>query len=445
LDVPFIIVSATIGEEVAVDAMRAGAHDYVMKNNRARLLPAIERELREAQVRKDREQLEKELLQSQKMEAVGRLAGGVAHDFNNILTVILGYSELLLRDLHAADPLRRSAEEIRNSVERASALTKQILAFSRKQTQQPVVLNLSTVVREMERMLRRLIGEHMDLVIIAPNSLGNVKADPRQIEQVLLNLVVNARDAMPTGGTITVEIADVTLDEPYTRTHSGVAAGQYITLSVGDTGTGMTPEVKAHLFEPFFTTKSTGQGTGLGLATVYGIVKQSGGHITVESEVGRGSTFNIYLPRVLEAAPAAPQPEQCGDLPRGDEIVLVVEDEPAVRVLAARLLRGLGYHVLEAENGNDALRVATAHVGQPIDLLLSDVVMPQMGGKELTDLLRPIHPETKVLFASGYTGDALFCQGTLEPQFAFLQKPYTSAALAHKVRQVLDEPLPVAA
>jgi len=446
-DLPFILVSAVVSEETAVAAMKAGAHDYIMKRKLARLAPAIERELREAQTRAARKTAEAalrlseaQLRQAQKLEAVGRLAGGVAHDFNNILTVIAGHSELLLRQLSDADPRRKNAEQIEKSASFAAALTRQLLTFSRKQVIEPRVLNPNTVVLDVEKLLRRLIGEDVEFCTVLDPAAGNIKADPGQIEQVIMNLAVNARDAMPTGGKLTVATANTSLDENYVKHFPDLSAGDYVMLAVTDTGTGMSEEVKAHLFEPFFTTKPAGKGTGLGLATCFGIVKQNSGHINLDSELGRGTTFKIYFPRVQSALEPARVPTQPAAVAGGRETVLLVEDEPAVRELTAFALREQGYTVFEAVNGEEGLRVAREQGGK-IDLVLTDVIMPVMGGKEMADHLRTSHPDTKVLFTSGYTEDAIGHHGVLRPGIVFLQKPYMTTTLARKVREVLDEGL----
>jgi len=559
LDVPFICVSGTISEEMAVAAMKAGANDWVTKGQLKRLLPAIERELREARGRAalraseasyahlverapvgiyrsspagrflsvnaalvrilgydsaadvlrldmardvyadpaerqrlldrdtytDREydeveatwkrkdgrllsvqlsvravrkgageveyyetfvrdvteqrRLQQQRGQSQKMEAVGRLAGGIAHDFNNLLTVITSYSDLLLQDLGGEDPKREDVEQVRKAAEGAAALTRQLLAFSRQQVLAPRVVSLSVVVQGVEKMLRRVIGEDVDLVTALDLNVGSVKADVGQLEQVLMNLAVNARDAMPTGGKLTIETANVEHDPDYAREREAALLRRFVMLAVSDTGIGMDEATKARIFEPFFTTKEPGKGTGLGLATVYGIVQQSGGFIWVYSEPGHGTTFKIYLPQVeapLEGRAVGAAP---GDLPRGTETILLVEDAAAVRAVTRQVLERQGYTVLEAAHGAAALQTAAGHPG-PIHLLLTDVVMPVLSGRQLADQLARLRPDAKVLYASGYTDDAVVRHGVLEAGISYLQKPFTADSLARKVREVLDRP-----
>ena len=372
------------------------------------------------------------------MEAVGRLAGGVAHDFNNLLTIINGYSELALERLHPSDPLRSFIKEITKAGGRAASLTRQLLAFSRQQVLAPRVLDLNSLVADVEKMLRRLIGEDIDLVMVPGAELGRVKADPGQIEQILVNLAVNARDAMPEGGKLVIETANVELDDAYVRNHQVVLTrGRYVMLAMSDTGAGMDAATQAHIFEPFFTTKEQGKGTGLGLSTVYGIVKQSGGFIWVYSEPGLGSTFKIYLPSVEDAAEPV-QGSEARELPfGGSETILLVEDEEAVRALAARVLQERGYKVLESASPEDALQIAE-HQQEPIALLLTDVVLPRMSGRKIAEHLTLLRPSMKVLYMSGYTDDAIVRSGMLEANTAFLQKPFTPAGLARKVREVLD-------
>jgi PAS domain S-box-containing protein len=382
--------------------------------------------------------LEEQFRQSQKMEAVGRLGGGIAHDFNNLLTIIKGYSQLSLLDLKENDPLWGNIQEIQKATQRATDLTRQLLAFSRRQILDLKVLDLNTLLKDLDKMLRRIIGEDIELTTLLAENLGRVKIDPGQFEQMILNLAVNARDAIPSGGKLTIETANVVLDEEYARTHVSVTPGPYVRLSVSDTGVGIPLEVKEKVFEPFFTTKEKGKGTGLGLSTVYGIVKQSGGNIWVYSEPAYGTTFKIYLPRVEEDLDTLYGQDETDFLPRGSETVLLVEDEPSVRDLAHRLLSQQGYRVLEATDGKEALHVVQEHIGEKIHLLLTDVVMPQMGGKELADQLKLLRPDIKVLYTSGYTDDAIVHHGVLEPGTHFLQKPFSPKTLSHKMREVLD-------
>ncbi len=391
------------------------------------------------QAEEARATLEGQLRQAQKMEAIGQLAGGVAHDFNNLLTVILGRSHVLLHRLDPGDPLRRQVDLIQKTAERAAELTRQLLAFGRKQVLQPKVLDLNAVVRGMERMVRRLIGEHIELVTALDSDVGSVLADPGQIEQVILNLAVNARDAMAQGGRLGLETANVLLDEAFARGNPGARRGRYVRLGITDTGVGMDAETRAHVFEPFFTTKEVGKGTGLGLATVYGIVKQSGGYITVASELGRGARFDIYLPRVAGAAAGQGSGPVLAELLRGSETILLVEDQDEVRELARDVLRMSGYGVLEARDGGEALERAVAHAG-PIHVLVTDMVMPRMGGRELADRLTATHPLLRVLYVSGYTDDVLVQHGALDPGTAFLQKPFRPETLARAVRELLDTP-----
>jgi two-component system, cell cycle sensor histidine kinase and response regulator CckA len=386
----------------------------------------------------ERRRLEEQLRQSQKMDAIGRLAGGIAHDFNNLLTVIAGRAQMILSRIRPEEPIHRDATLVRTTADRAAALTQQLLAFSRKQVLQPQVLNLNRVVTGMQPMLARLIGEDIDLSVVPAEGLGRTKADPGQLEQVIVNLVVNARDAMPEGGRLTIETADVEIDAAYASRHFSVAAGPYVMLAVTDTGSGMDEPTRSRVFEPFFTTKGPGKGTGLGLATVYGIVKQSGGDIQLYSEVGHGTSFKIYLPRVaeqvidaLDARPAITA------MPRGEETVLLVEDEPEVRDLAHEILEGSGYTVLQACDPQEAVLMAERHAG-PIRLLLTDVIMPRQSGRALAERLRPQRPEMHVLYMSGYTNEAIVRHGVLEPDTMFIQKPFTPAALGQKVREALD-------
>ena len=580
LDVPFIIVSGTIGEETAVEGMRSGARDYVLKDKLQRLTPAIERELRERDVRvarKDAEtalsesevryrrlaesgiigitivdvagnildandaylkmlgysreellhgslrwsdltppeflhlstratqqlessgvatpwetetlrkdgsrvpvlvgaamleypkciafaadltdrkhaesgrvqaeealdQSERQLRQVQKMDAVGRLAGGVAHDFNNVLSVILGYAEQLLDDLGPTEPMRADVDEIHKAATRAAGLTRQLLLFSRQQVIEPKVIDLNETLASMSEMLRRMLGEDVELATVMSKASARVKADPTYIEQVILNLVVNARDAMPTGGKLTIELQELVLDGSYAQGHLPAAAGPYVMLAVTDTGSGMDQETQGRIFEPFFTTKEVGKGTGLGLSTVFGIVQRSGGTIWVYSEPGKGTTFKIYLPKVdaeLEKPRAVSPPTTL----RGSETILLVEDEEQVRTVVLTILRRQGYKVVAARSAAEALELC-ARDSESIDLLLTDVVMPQLSGPELAKRLTALRPQLKVLCMSGYTDDSIVRHGVLASGVAYIQKPITQAGLARKVREVLDEPSSVAA
>ena len=387
----------------------------------------------------ERKKLEEQLRGAQKMEAIGRLAGGIAHDFNNLLTVINGYSEILLTRVEGGSPLAADLQEINKAGQRAATLTRQLLAFSRRQILEPKVLDLNPVISELEKMLRRLIGEDIELAARLDPAIGRVKIDPGQLEQVIMNLAVNARDAMPQGGKLSIETVNVELDEAYAAEHAGARAGSYVMLAVSDEGCGMDETVKSHLFEPFFTTKEKGKGTGLGLATVYGIVKQHGGYIWVYSEVGRGTTFKIHLPRV-EGAVEYPRPRGRGTgAQKGSETVLVVEDDPAVRRLVEEALRRNGYQVLMASSSNEARNLCLTQ-RRPIDLLLTDVVMPDLSGHELAKLLELLRPGLRVLYMSGYTDDTIVHHGVLDAGTAFLQKPFSPDALAAKVREVLDSP-----
>jgi two-component system, cell cycle sensor histidine kinase and response regulator CckA len=560
LDVPFIFVSGTMGEDAAVGAMQAGAQDYVVKGNFKRLVPAIERGLRDAQMRAqkiqaeqmlrlrtsaleaaanavvivqrdgriqwvnpaftsltgysaaeaigqnprllqsgqhdrpfyanlwqtilagrvwrgeminrrkdgslypedqtitpvrnargeithfigikqdvtERKRLEEQFLQAQKMEAVGHLASGVAHDFNNILTVILGYADLMEQELKPGDSTGPLVEEVRAAAERAVGLTKQLLIFSRKQKMQPVVLDPNEVLTGMQKMLQRIVDETIELTFTPGPAIGRVKADSGYLGQVVLNLVVNARDAMPNGGKLTIATSNCTLNENSTPTRTGQAAGDYVMLSVSDTGCGITDEVQARMFETFFTTKPEGKGTGLGLATCQTIVQQSGGHIEFDSEVGRGTTFRVYLPRADQPLEFADEPTRGGTLPRGTETLLVVEDEPSLRNLTARLLETQGYVVLRANSGQDGLRVAREHKGPPLRLVVTDVIMPEMGGTMMVERLAATYPDLKILYTSGYTDSGIEAQCQFNSNIAFLAKPYTPVRLTRKVRALLD-------
>uniref|UniRef100_Q02BV0 histidine kinase n=1 Tax=Solibacter usitatus (strain Ellin6076) TaxID=234267 RepID=Q02BV0_SOLUE len=436
VDLPVIVVSGKIRDSDVLAVLKAGAADHLTRTNLMRLNAAVERELRSARMRTDRVRLEEQFRQAQKMEAVGRLAGGVAHDFNNLLTVITGYSDLLLGSRDLKEAQRSALEEIRRSAERGGALTHQLLAFSRRQPMQARPLKIDELVLHMERMLRRLIGEDVELVTIAASS-ETVFADPGRLEQVIMNLVVNARDAMPGGGKLTIETGSIRLNDGLAARHLGVPPGQYVTIFITDTGVGMDQETQSHLFEPFFTTKNPGRGTGLGLATVYGIIRQSGGAIGIASEPGKGTSANIYLPRAKEKAePAVDRPPALMPL-TGRETILVVEDEARVRKLIVDVLTGRGYRVLEATRGEEALRICKTHADE-IDLAVVDVVMPEMNGPDLIRQMQPICKGIRVLYISGYTDEAMIHHGIPESGAAFLQKPFVPDQLARKVREVLD-------
>jgi two-component system cell cycle sensor histidine kinase/response regulator CckA len=386
-----------------------------------------------------RKNLEEQLLHAQKMEAVGRLAGGVAHDFNNMLTVVTGYDRMILDELSPPDPLRGYAEEILRAAERAGALTNQLLAFSRRQIMRPRIVSVNSILSQTEKMLLRLIGEDVVLRLNLDPAAGNIQADPGHVEQAVVNLAVNARDAMPLGGRLTIETANVTLDEHYARSHMGVKPGEFVLIAVSDTGHGMDAETRRHIFEPFFTTKEKGKGTGLGLATVYGMIKQTGGDIWVYSEPGNGTTFKLYFPRVAEPATDSRQPKSGSALRASGETVLVVEDEKAVRDLTVRILQQLGYTILTAGDAAEALEIGRAHAGE-IHLLLTDVVMPGMSGRQLADQLIQHRPGTRVLFLSGYTEDTVVHHGVLDAGVNFLPKPFSRENLARKLREVLEKP-----
>ncbi|MBI4615780.1 MAG: response regulator [Planctomycetes bacterium] len=435
-DLPIIMISSSAGEDVAVEAMKAGASDFFSKGNLVRIGHAVRRALAEAVERRARKKAEEDLRktaeqfrQAQKMEAIGRLAGGVAHDFNNLLQLILGCSNLLLDRLPPEDPSRADIEEIRLAGERASSLTRQLLAFSRKQIAAPVVLDLNDAVRNCEKMLRRLIGEDIHLSLSLAEGLRAIEADPALLDQVLMNLAVNARDAMPEGGSLEIRTANARLGESEGG-HLGLEPGEYVSLAVADTGCGMTNDVKSHLFEPFFTTKGPGKGTGLGLSTVHGIVKQARSAIEVESAVGKGSMFRIFFPAIDRTA-VAPVATPAKPASRGGgETILVVEDEDQVRTLIRRMLQKRGYRVLEAPNGLEALRLARRETA-PIDLVLSDTVMPEMGGIELARELATVRPGVSVMLVSGYSQVEI---GAAH----FIQKPFSAEDLARKVREIID-------
>jgi PAS domain S-box-containing protein len=424
------------GSERVIQARGRGQRDA--SGRIARLIGSAQDVTDRREAESEHQRLEEQLRQSQKMEAIGQLAGGVAHDFNNLLTLIKAYSGLVADQLDEGSAIKSDVVEIQRAAGRAASLTQQLLAFSRKQILQPRVLDLNRVSRDLEPMLRPLIGDNIQIVTKPGASLGRVKADPGQIEQVLINLSLNARDAMPSGGTLTIETANVELDEAYHGRHSVIAPGPYVLLAVSDTGVGMDEDTRSRVFEPFFTTKPVGKGTGLGLSTVYGIVKQSSGYIWVYSEPQRGTTFKIYLPRLVADEIGATTTEHPAVVPEsGSETVLLVEDEPAVRSLARRILERYGYTVLEARDGKDALRVAE-HYRQPIQLLVTDMMMPELSGRDVWTALSAKRSDLRVLYMSGYTNDDMMRRGFLDAGAAFLQKPFTETDLARAARTVLD-------
>jgi signal transduction histidine kinase len=437
IDLPLIVVSGKIKESDVLAALKAGAADHLTRQNLMRLNAAVEREIRAAGLRRERNRLEEQFRQSQKMEAVGRLAGGVAHDFNNLLTVITGYSDMLLAGTDLKPPHRTALEEIRRSAERGGALTHQLLAFSRRQPLEARLVRINELILQIEKLLRRLIGEDIELVTIPAASQDVVEADPGRLEQVIMNLVVNARDAMPDGGKLTIETGVAHLSEVFSAKQLGVSPGRYVVISISDTGIGMDEATQSHMFEPFFTTKNPGRGTGLGLATAYGIIRQSGGAIQITSQLGEGTTVRIYLPPAATKAPAVEEGARATARLTGKETILLVEDEARVRKLIVDVLTARGYQVLEATRGEEAIRLCKAHAGT-IDMAVVDVVMPEINGPDLVRQLLPIEPEMLVLYISGYTDEAIVHHGIPESGAAFLQKPFLPDALSRKVREILD-------
>jgi signal transduction histidine kinase len=436
-DLPLIIVSGTVGEDVAVGAMLAGANDYVMKSSLRRLGPSIQRELKEAQARRERHTLQLSLREAQKMEVMGQLAGGIAHDFNNLLTVIISFSRFALEDLPADSKCREDLTEVVSCADRAATLVRQLLAFSRRSVFSPQPLDVNHVLASSSKMLKRLVGEHIDLVFLSQDGLWPVIADPGLIEQMAVNLIVNARDAMPRGGKLTVETRNVDAGAHETAADPAHSSS-CVMIAISDTGTGIAPEVLGRIFEPFFTTKPPGSGTGLGLATVHGIVKQLKGDITVYSAVGRGTSFKVYIPRATDAelhsaqAPAHEDPDRACT-----ETVLLVEDEEGVRNVARRALESKGYVVIEAQRPGEALTRVAAHMG-PLDLIITDLVMPEMSGPELVERLTRLRPGVPVLFMSGYASGALTHQGVLPQGSLFVQKPFTPASLLRTVNRAVE-------
>jgi two-component system cell cycle sensor histidine kinase/response regulator CckA len=436
-DIPFIAISGPVPEKSILEVLKAGAAGHITRDQLSRLGVTVGREMSQTEGRRERKRLEQQFRQAQKMEAVGRLAGGVAHDFNNLLTIITGYADLLLGRGDLEMSQQTALEEIRRAAERGGALTHQLLAFSRGQPFTPRMVQLNTLIVNMEKMLSRLIGEDVELITVPGAEAATVRIDPGQLEQVIMNVAVNARDAMPGGGKLILETANAEVDQTFARSNVDLRPGSYITLNISDTGMGMDSETTAHLFEPFFTTKAPGKGTGLGLATAYGIVKQSGGAISIYSEPGHGTTVKIYLPSAETKSAVDPPEKQPAASLGGSETILVVEDEARVRKLICEVLSSRGYHVLEAVRGEEAIRKAAEYDGR-IHLVLADVVMPEMSGPQAMEQIRARQPNVKVLFMSGYTDEAMVHHGIVSSGVPFLQKPFLPDALARKVREVLN-------
>jgi len=437
LEIPFIFVSGTIGEEAAVAALKQGAQDYVMKDNLTRLLPAIHRELHEAEQRRERKRLEQEIQQLQRFEAIGRLAGGIAHDFNNALGVILGWAQLGDNEAPANSPLREKFRSIREQAQRAAGLTSQLLAFARRQVLQPRNLRLNDLVRETTNLLQSVIEEQIELKITLTPESDVLRADPTQIEQVLMNLCLNARDAMPDGGVLSIETQSVMISEEFSQAHSDAVPGLYVVLSVSDTGMGMDAATMDQIFEPFFTTKETGRGTGLGLASVYGIVKQHGGFVTVDSKLGTGTVFHVYLP-AGSGTPEARTAAVSDKVTRGTETILVAEDYTGLREVVEATLASQGYRVILASDGPEAVRLFQEKANE-IQLAVLDVVMPGLSGPDAYAQMRAIKPDLPVIFTTGHSAELVSLNSRIDDGAVFLQKPYTPGALSQTVRSTLDD------
>lgn len=439
-DVPFIFVSGTIGEETAVDALKGGAQDYLMKTNLKRLLPAVQRALREAEDRRKHKQTELQVQQLQKFEAIGKLAGGIAHDFNNVIGAILGWAEMGCEEAQPGTRLQERFQKIRDQANWAARLTSQLLAFARRQSLQPRKINLNTLVVEGVSLVRRAIGEQIEIHLLTAPDLNVTMADPTQIEQVLMNLCLNARDAMPEGGRLIIETQNVEIGEEYCRLHAYARQGSYVMLAVSDTGMGMDAATTERVFEPFFTTKEMGKGTGLGLATVYGVVKQHGGFIYLYSEPGKGTTFRIYLPAV-NGAPEPREPRGDQQIPKGTETILLAEDNEGLREAAQEMLEKLGYRVILASTGEEAVRLFRTNSGK-IDMVLLDVVMPDLSGPSAYQQMASVQPGLRVVFTSGYTPETASLNSVLEKGAPVLQKPYAMKSLSQIVRTVLGRTIP---
>ncbi len=438
-DLPFIFVSGTMGEETAIAALKTGAQDYLIKTNLKRLVPAVQRELREANQRRERKRLELQVEQLRKFEAIGRLAGGIAHDFNNALGAILGWAEMGYGEAEPGTGFHERFQNIRDQAQRAAKLTSQLLAFARRQVLQPRKTNLNSVIQESMNLLRRVIGEQIEVCLLSSSDLCVTLADPVQMEQVLMNLCLNARDAMPKGGRLVIETKNVEIGDEYCRLHTYARPGRHVMLAVSDTGVGMDAATLERIFEPFFTTKEIGKGTGLGLATVYGITKQHGGFIYAYSELGKGTTFRVYLPRCDgDAEPAEPVQEERPH--RGTETVLLAEDNEGLRACAIEMLEGLGYRVIAASDGEEAVRLFKANIGK-IDLALMDVVMPAFGGPDAYSQMSALGVSTPVIFTTGYTTEAALSNSMVRKDAMILQKPYSLKTLGQMIRTVLDRKL----